>query len=193
MSKQRFVNKKKSFPIEEKNALAESLAFIEETLQELGLAGKLAMRTLLLAEELIEQLIRHATDGSRLRVQVHRRLGDISVSIRAAGERFDPFANPANASEGFGELEDAEAQQAIRSILLKSQGDKLKITHKNGVNHVRILADRANQQMLIRTLEALALGALCGLLMRFVLPGAFSEGLETYLLAPIKTMFMNAL
>ena len=63
---------------------------IEETLKGLGLANKLIFRTLLLAEELIPQLIRYASDGARLRVRVRRYLGDISVSIRAAGERFDP-------------------------------------------------------------------------------------------------------
>ena len=159
----------------------------------LGLANKLIFRTLLLAEELIPQLIRYASDGARLRVRVRRYLGDISVSIRAAGERFDPYSVPRDESDWIGEMEDEEAEQAIRGILLKSQGDKLKISHKNGVNRIRILACRFNQQMVFHTTAALFLGLLCGLLMKFVFPTAFSDGLETYLLDPIKTMFMNAL
>lgn len=90
-------------------------------------------------------------------------------------------------------MEDEEAEQAIRGILLKSQGDKLKISHRNGVNRIRILAGRSSQQMVIHTTIALLTGLFCGLLMKFVFPPAFSNGLETYLLDPIKTMFLNAL
>lgn len=142
---------------------------------------------------MIPQLIRYAADGARLRVRVRRYLGDISVSIRAAGERFDPYTAPLDESAWIGEMEDEETEQAIRGILLKSQGDKLKISHKNGVNRIRILACRFNQQMVLHTTAALLFGLLCGLLMKFVFAAAFSDGLETFLLDPIKTMFMNAL
>ena len=188
-----FLNKKKSFSIEDGRALQDSLAFIEETLREIGLGNKLTLRTLLLAEELIPQLLRYASDGARLRVRVRRYLGDISVSIYAAGESFDPYTAPGDDSAGIEEMGDEEAEQAIRGILLKSQGDKLKISHKNGVNRIRILAGRSNQQMVIYTTAAVLMGLLCGLLMKFVFPAGLSDGLETYLLSPIRTMFMNAL
>ncbi|MBQ6636100.1 MAG: hypothetical protein IJH81_07020 [Lachnospiraceae bacterium] len=47
--------------------------------------------------------------------------------------------------------------------------------------------------MLIQTSAALLLGVLCGLLMKFVFPDVLSDGLKTYLLDPIRIMFMNAL
>ena len=189
----RFLNKKKSFSIGDGQALQDSLAFIEETLKEIGLGNKLILRTLLISEELIPQLIRCASDGARLRVQVRRYLGDISVSMSAPGEYFDSYTARKDDAAGIGELEEDEAEQTIRAILLKSQGDKLKISHRRGVNRVRILAERSNQQMLIFTSAALLLGVLCGLLMKFVFPAAFSGGLKTYLLNPVKIMFMNAL
>ena len=146
-----------------------------------------------MAEELIPQLIRYAADGARLRVRVRRYLGDISVSISAAGEYFDPYTAPTDDSVKIGEMEEDEAEQVIRGILLRSQGDKLKISHRKGVNRVRILVDRSHQQMLIQTSAALLLGVLCGLLMKFVFPDVLSDGLKTYLLDPIRIMFMNAL
>lgn len=188
----RFFNKKAGFPVGE-NTLADSMAFIEGTLREAELETKLTMRTLMLAEELIPQLVAHAQKGSELRVQVRRQLGDISVSIRVPGEAFDPLEAPAGQADTLNGLEDEEAQQAIRAILLKSQGDKLKISRKNGVNQVRILADRSSRQMTTRTLIALGLGLLCGLLMKLVLPAAAAEGLTYYALDPIKTVFMNGL
>ena len=188
-----FLNKKKSFSIEDGQALQDSLAFIEETLQKTGLGNKLTLRTLLLAEELIPQLIRHAADDANLRVQIRRYLGDISVSIRAAGKSFDPYSAQTDDSAGIREMEEEEAEQAIRGILLKSQGDKLKISHRNGVNRIRILAGQSSRQMVLYTTAALLMGLLCGLLMKSVFPAAVSAGLETYLLDPIKTMFINAL
>ena len=188
-----FLKKKKNFFIGDGQAAKDSLAYIEETLKEIGLKDNLILRTLLLAEELIPQLIRHAADGTRLRVQIRRYLGDISVSIRAAGESFDPYAAQTDDTFGIGEMEDDEAEQVIRGILLKSQGDKLKISHRNGENRVRILAGQSNQPMVIQTTAALLMGLLCGLLMKSAFPAAFSDGLETFLLDPIKTMFMNAL
>ena len=47
--------------------------------------------------------------------------------------------------------------------------------------------------MLVWTVAALAAGLLFGLLLNSAFPPAFSDGLSTYLLNPVKTMFMNAL
>ena len=194
----RFINKKKTFNIGDGQALQDSLAFIEETLKKNGLDNKHIIWTLLMAEELIPQMIRFAAEGAGLHVKVLKYLGDISVTIRAEGESFDPYAisadNPfADDPSGIGQMEDKEAEQAIRGILLRSQGDKLKISHRNRVNKVRILVDRSRQRMLIRTAAALLIGLVFGLLMKFVFPPALSGGLTTYLLNPLKTMFMNAL
>ena len=195
---QRFMNKKKSFNIGDGQALQDSLAFIEETLKKNKLDNKHIMWALLMAEELIPQMIRFAAEGADLRVQVLRYLGDISVTIRAEGESFDPYAisadNPSadNPSE-IGQMDDKEAEQAIRGILLRSQGDKLKVSHRNRVNKVRILVDRSRQRMLIQTTAALLIGLAVGILMKFVFPPVLSGGLTTYLLNPIKTMFMNSL
>ena len=47
--------------------------------------------------------------------------------------------------------------------------------------------------MLLQTSAALLMGVLCGLLMKFVFPDVLSDGLKTYLLDPVRIMFMNAL
>ena len=186
----RFMNTKKDVSCTDSAALTESLSFIESSLRELGIHQKLLMRTVLLAEELLPQFIQNAAPEARLRIQVQKFLGDASVSIHAPGRQFDLLNSPAG---DLGDLEDAEAQQAIRSILLKSQGDRLKITHKGGTNHARILVGQSNQSMLVWTVAALAAGLLFGLLLNSAFPPAFSDGLSTYLLNPVKTMFMNAL
>ncbi len=47
--------------------------------------------------------------------------------------------------------------------------------------------------MLPFTIGALVLGIVFGFLMNGVLPQAVANGISTYLLNPLKTMFMNAL
>lgn len=189
----RFMNKKKDITCTDSAALTESLSFIESSLRELGVNQKLGLRTVLLAEELLPQFIQNSDPGARLRIQVQKLLGDASVTIHAPGRQFDPLDSPVEDAEAFGQMEDAEAQQAIRSILLKSQGDRLKLTHKGGTNHARILVGQSNQSMLLWTVAALAAGLLFGVLMKLAFPAALSDGLSTYLLNPVKTMFMNAL
>lgn len=191
--KKQLMTKKMNFPSGDENALSQSLSFIEDTLRENSLETKVIMRTLLITEEVIPKLLEHAREGGQLKVRVRRQFGNVSVLISVDGEAFDPFVNPGDHPDATDELSDEQMQQAISSILLKSQGDNLKISNKNGVNHVRILVNRSNQQMMTQTVAAIVLGIICGLLMKFVFPPALSEGLGTYLLNPIQTMFMNAL
>ena len=189
----RLMNKKKDVMCADSAALTESLSFIETSLRELGVNQKLGLRTVLLAEELLPQFIQNSAPEARLRIQVQKFLGDASVSIHAPGRQYDPLESPAEEAGAFGHMEDAEAQQAIRSILLKSQGDRLKFTHKSGINHARILVGQSDQSMLVWTVGALAAGVLFGLLLKFTFPAVLSGGFSNYLLYPIKTMFMNAL
>lgn len=185
MAKQWFLNRKKSFPISDENTLTKSLTFIEDTLREQALPSKLLMRSVLLSEELIPQLISHAPKDANLYIQIQRHLGDLSISLSAKGQSFDPFQTSYD--------EDDFSQQAIQSILLKSYGNKLKFSYRYGMNHIQILADQSNQKMLIHTLYAFVFGLLFGLFFRYVFPVSFSEFIEAYCLSPIKTMFMNAL
>ena len=111
------MNKKKDITCTDSAALTESLSFIESSLRELGVNQKLALRTVLLAEELLPQFIQNSDPEARLRIQVQKLLGDASVTIHAPGRQFDPLGSPAEGAGAFGqmEMEDEEAQQAIRS------------------------------------------------------------------------------
>ena len=192
MPNKRFVSKKKSVPCSESATLAETLDFLENALGELGIQHKEVLRTVLLAEELLPQLLQHADPNATLRVHVKRLWGNTSVSFRVPGSAFDPISDDWG-EMSLDELEEGDAQQAIRSILLKSQGDRLKISHKNAVNHVRILVGQPQKSRLLWTIGALFAGLLFGLCMNYVFPAALSDVLGYYLLNPVKTMFMNAL
>jgi Na+/H+-dicarboxylate symporter len=89
-------------------------------------------------------------------------------------------------------MEDAQAQQAIRSILLKSQEDRLKFSRKGGVNHARILVGCKSADALLDARRADP-GAVVWPFDEIRLAGGVFRGCSAYLLNPVKTMFMNAL
>lgn len=186
----RFVNVKKRFSVGDKQFLPDALSFIHATLEQLGLKRKLAQKVELLSEETLVMLAGQAPEGAELQVQVRRVLGDASVSFSVPGEKFDPYRG---AGEAVLDMDALLSEDTIRSILLHSHGEKYKYQHKNGVNRVRILSGQSERNTTTATFIALGLGLLLGLLAKQVFPQLITEGLCTYLLDPIKTMFMNAL
>ena len=193
MSKARFVDLKKEFTVGSESFLQDSTDFIRDSLTSLEIERKNVIRTELLTEETIVQLIRHAEEDAVLHVRIHRFLGEASITLIMSGEEFDITAGDAELFDGLDEKEDAEAEEAIRSIVMRSYGERFKYRHKNHINQVRILTGQAERSMLMFTMAALVLGLLFGLLAKLVFPAVLTNGLSTYLLTPVKTIFMNAL
>ena len=191
-----FYNQTGKFKADQENVLASCMEFIEDALKKIGTDKKLMLKTLLLAEESAVQIIEHADEGAFVSVQVKKVLGDAQVSISSLGKEYDPFYHSEISESGFSNLEEveaSEASEAARAILLKAQGEKLKFSNRRGRNSVRILSGQSEKSQLIYTFAALFMGLLFGLFMSEVLPEHVSSGLGTYVLTPVKTMFMNAL
>ena len=173
---------KKTFSPENGHIHQEVTDFVEDCLCKLGIKKKLGARAVLISEETTEQFLHFASEGSSLRVQVKRFLGETSVILSMPGERFDPF-----------DYEEEDSEEAIRALLLRSVGEKYKYRNRNQINRARILTGQSEQNILYYTIAALILGLLFGLIARFLLPEVVSDRLCEYALDPIKTIFLNAL
>lgn len=184
----RFTNTSQRFSAGSESFLRDSMRFIHDTLSQLGIVRSLVLKTELLAEEVIVQLMQHAV----LHIRIRNIMGDVSVTLDMRGEEFDLFAG-AGKTISLGEEDGSDTEEAIRSILMRSFGENFKYQHKNGVNRVRLLTEQAEQSMLMLTMAALVLGLLFGLLAKLVFPELVTAGLCTYLLNPVKTIFMNSL
>ncbi len=200
MTGKRFINEKRVFNIGA-GTLGEVIEFIEAVLNHVTTNRKNIIRTLLMVEEVLPQIIENSTEDN-IKIQVKKFFGDTKINIRSEGNEFDIFAGAASPSDltkektsgSAGDLDDdRDSQRAISALLLKSQEDKLKYYHKRGSNNVQIIMGMSNTTILGATVAALVLGIVCGLLMKTVLPETFSGGMITYLLSPIKTIFMNSL
>ena len=169
---------------------SDAVEFIRSSLDALGINPKLAQKTELLCEESIVMLAGHAPEGAELQVQLRRFFGDVSVHLLMQGTAYDPYDT---LPEGELEADALESEEVIRSVLLRSHGEKYKYRHKNGVNHVQILTGQSERATSHATVYALALGLLFGVLAKLAFPQPVTDALCTYALVPVRTMFMNAL
>ena len=184
---------KASFPLSEKNALADSLVFIRKNLTEVKAGSKLTARAMTACEEMLLLFVDNAPEDAVLQVRFVKTLSEYYIDIRCRGEQFDPYDSGIEDASDLKALGRDDAGRAIRSILLKSYADKLKYSNSNGINRAQITAGKAEQSMLMKTVIALVLGIVLGLILKFLLPHAVSEGVNYYFLVPVRTMFMNAL
>ena len=123
MPSKRFINKKISFPAGSKELIPDSVTFIEDTLNELGIDRRLVLRTLLTAEEVIARLAAHAEEGGSVSVRIKRFIGDAVIEISSKGDELS-LADVSDAN--ITSMEDEEAEIAIRSIILNAMGGSLK-------------------------------------------------------------------
>ena len=192
MTKKNLFIKKKMFPADSPETISGCVEFIENALREMEIDRKLILRTVLIVEEVIVRMISNA-GGKHISVRIRRRFGDAEIRILSEGEAFELNGIGAVEAGDIMNMEDEDAERAIRSIVLNSLGDHLKYSHKKGMNHVRIMAGQSEKSMLLATIFALVIGLLFGLLMKFVFPAAVTGGISNILLSPVKTMFMSAL
>lgn len=179
----------KIFKTDDPEYLNESTAFVHDSLASMGIDNKHALKSEVLFEETLERFIAHAGENDRFQVTVGRFMGEVSVFIKMHGDEFDICSAETGSTE---DEEDPLSLDAIRSVLIKSYGEKFRYSHKNGFNRVRISTDDS-RKALYATLLAMAMGIIVGLIAQYLLPGAVSDVLSDYILTPVKSMFMNAL
>ena len=188
----RFENRKKNFSANGNNTVSEAVDFIEDTLRDYGCSKKLISKTVLVSEESIALLMEHADAGQSLRVRIRGLFGDAEVLIAMQGREIDQYEKK-SASGDLTEMDDVDAQRAIRMILLKAQRDRINISCSGGENRVSILVGEASRFLFRMTVAALILGIIFGLLMEYSFPETVSGMFSNYLLEPVSEMFMSAL
>lgn len=148
---------------------------------------------MLAAEEVMNALLEHSEAAKCMYLSVRRFLDEISIEITVSGKEFD-FEKGINLGAKL-DTEDIgpETERTIRSLILKSFVDDLKYRHRNGVNTVRISVLKSKKAMLYKTLGAMFLAVIVGVIFKNFAPESLYLHMNDNILAPIKTMFMNAL
>ena len=116
---------------------------VEEKLTSFGLKRREITRAMLACEELIASMTAFAPQGARMQLSLRKLLGDITIEISMPGEAYD-FAESLQMGLSL-DTDDIgqDAQNQIRSIILRSFAEDLKYRHRSGTNSVRLTVLRS--------------------------------------------------
>ncbi len=165
---------------------------VSEWLGSFGISKKELARASLLVEEAATCLVRHASEDARIRIQIKPFGGRVSIELSAPGEVFDPVETVS----GRGLLDDdmeESAQDVINSMLLKSVGKDYRYVHTKRKNIICLTVYKSPKARLYMTLGVMALAVLVGCILSMIGNTPVNNILDSYILVPIKTMYMNAL
>ena len=160
--------------------------------------GKELTRAVLVVEEALGSLVSNSSCGSGeeedfIEIKTRKFLGNITIELSAPGTEYALEDNMASAAVVMNDEVGHDEQDQIRNIILRSLTDDLKYVHKNGINSIKMTIVKSKQKLFYMTVAALILAVGAGLLLSNLAPSSFNTGLDTYLLTPVKTMFMSAL
>lgn len=175
------------------SSIQKGLDAIEEQLTKYKLDKKKITKTMLAAEELMLSLLEHSDGNGDMQLSVRKILGDITIDISVPGQAYE-FSEDLE----FGISLDSdtishETEITLRNIILKSFIDDIKYRNQRGRNKVRITVVKSPRALLYRTLGAMFLAIIIGVILKLLSFDTFNTMLDANLLTPIKTMFMNAL
>ncbi len=165
--------------------------FVTEQLMQKGIKPADVDKACLAAEEAAGSIVEHSKDAE-VTVCVRGLLGNLTVEISSKGDRYNP-AESIERDRLLNEEVGEGAQVIIRSILLKSMAEQVRYRHILGTNRISFLVRKSKRAFLYQTLGAMALAILAGFLLSELGLTEFNKDLDTYVLTPVRTMYMNAL
>ncbi len=166
--------------------------FVREKCKAFGIPKKELAKTVLASEESAGILISHVKEGTGITAAVRTLFGTLHIELSAPGQRFalsDHLDKELLFDEGLGDA----AADMIRGILMRAMAENIRYRYIHGINRISIRVARVKRAFLFQTLGAMALAIVTGLLLASFAPSAFNTGLDTYVLVPVKTVYMNAL
>lgn len=166
--------------------------WIRSFLEKKGLKGRELTRSVLAVEETIGDLAEHAEKGSRIRIRIRSLPGSISIDFSAPGEEYNFIEDNTPVPDALWVDPDTDVENTIRKRILQAYMGNLRYSSKNGINKVRMTVSRQTGPLYL-TLGALAAAIVLGVLLSMTAPAAVTSALDSNLLTPIKTMYMNGL
>lgn len=151
-----------------------------------------AMHVTMLVEDFISCFAEEDTEA-KFTIQVNTFLGETHVKIFSTGEKFNPLDSFSEEMENIGIEDDLDPIWKIRRMLLQTYSDGITYARKKNKNILAIKISAPATKSLYLNLLALVVAIILGQLFRTVLPDSVNLALSTYLLTPVKDIFMNLL
>ena len=164
---------------------------VRDTLTKYSVKDKDIEKAVITAEESAEELAAHSSDNS-IDIYIRSFMGRVSVSLTAKGDKFRPVSDKKIENMLDDETDEA-LQETIRGILLRSVSDNLKYHHLSGSNRIVFTILRSPKAHLYRTLGAMAAAVVVGFILSSLGLTELNDTLDSYILTPIYTIYLNAL
>ena len=179
----------KNFEFQSPETTSEILEFISQSLKELKLSSKEAVRAELMCEEALVKLIEHGdfTKEKFISVNVKKFLGDVSVDLRVPGSEFDFYIN---AGISFSDDDDSGA---IRDLVLRAFSNQIKYKYARNHNSVRITALRSQYSNLYRMSAALILAVIASFVMKNFMSEEITAMINRNIIEPVHSLLLNGL
>lgn len=174
------------------SGFTQAMEFIQGFLVDSRIEKKALVKAMLVVEEALGSLLEHKS-GDGFRISARSLFGSITLELSVPGEPFSLMESIKSAELPKDEEMDADTQNVLRNIILRSMTDDLKYRHRDGVNYVRVTLVKSKHAFLWQTLGAMLAAVIVGLILPVVAPASFNAALSANLLSPIKTMYLNAL
>ncbi len=188
---------KRTFPAENQS-LQTILAFVTENLDSYGIKERDRNRALLTVEEAAVSLINHRIINDndahpQLYITIKAFLGSVKIELSAKGEEYSLENNMDSTNSYLEEYPMQDIQNSIRRIILNSLTDNIKYRHRDKVNFIQMNVIRSKHTFLYETIGSMLLAIILGIILSYILSDDATGFLNSTLLVPIKTMYMNAL
>lgn len=173
------------------------LKFVKSAIKDYKIPEENISKSILLCEEAIVNLIKHAKKGSKITIKDPvRRYNKVKIDIELTGEQIDfasSFNSPDTNTSFDKKLIGEDTENYIRNVIFSSYRDNLNYKYKNGVNVVEVKISLNKNTALINTLLALFAAIIFGSICSLFAPEFFNKGMLDFVLSPIIKIFLNAL
>ena len=168
--------------------------FIREKLLNFRIKKNQVIKTVLLAEDMLVQLIEHRADEkSQVIISLRHFLGKGSLVIKCRGSAFELEDTDMGLKELLNCPSDNDEDAVVRSIVRKNLQLTLSMEHVRTFNVIKITFDSSKYQQLIVTFSAMVLGLLTGFILKETLGSSACEYISENVFSTISTMFLNAI
>ena len=140
------------------------------------------IRMRLMFEEALLNMAEHFGKDQKATVHIERRQGHFRLRLVAEGPRFNPTR-----------AEKESEQYDVSTMLFSSVDMHFQYAYSMGSNVLRISLPKRSWNPVAKTLIAIAVGALIGLLGSWLIPDAIEEAFTSAVLKPISDMWVRLL
>lgn len=176
--------------------ISAGVELIRDTLKYYGLKSADINKAALVAEEALSGMAAHADQNAKIALSIKAFLETVTMELSCRGEKFQ-FAQAVSgltyADYEVDSPAEEDTMEHLRNTIMKSFTEEVSYSHSKDKNLVKIVVLRSKRAFLYVTLGSMLLAILAGMILTSLQLDWFNNLANTYLLVPVKTMFMNAL